>query len=124
MVETSIKHLQHDFAPYKKKVLAVLLYGSVAKKTATQRSDVDICIVAPEYDTQTLYNETLSLPYDIHIFETMPLFLQMQVINHHRIIYTVNKYKLGEYFYHFRKQWQDQHYRQQLSNAEVKTLFG
>ena len=123
MAQPNINQLQQVFSPFKERVLAVVVYGSMAKKTMTPRSDIDICIVAPQGDPHQLYKDTLSLPYDIHIFETMPLFLQMQVINHHKIIFTSDKYDLGEYFYRFRKLWQDQQYRQQLSLTEVKGLF-
>ncbi|RLF37965.1 MAG: nucleotidyltransferase domain-containing protein, partial [Thermoplasmata archaeon] len=46
MVE-KISEIRKHIEPLKKHALAILLYGSYAEGKATNRSDIDICIVAP-----------------------------------------------------------------------------
>ena len=118
-----IEKIRKDFKPFYKKTLGILVYGSLASETNDNRSDIDICIVAPDYNPLRLYRETLLFNYDIRIFETMPLFLKMQVIENHKIIYSKDIYDLYEYFYRFRKIWKDQRYRQRLSKEELIDMF-
>jgi predicted nucleotidyltransferase len=115
-----LKELQNN-------VLAILIYGSVAKGSENERSDIDICIVAPNAKSSHLYTKLLPLVrknYDIKIFEDMPLFLKMEVIKNHKIVYAKNVYQLYEYFYKFRKIWKDQEHRQKLTKDDIKILFG
>ena len=115
-----LKELQND-------VLAILIYGSVAKGKENERSDIDICIVAPGVKSDDLYTKLLPLMkenYDIKIFEDMPLFLKMEVIKNHKIVYAKNVYQLYEYFYKFRKIWKDQEHRQKLTKDDIRILFG
>ncbi|MBU3966877.1 MAG: nucleotidyltransferase domain-containing protein, partial [Euryarchaeota archaeon] len=99
--------------------MAVLLYGSVVKGEETPRSDIDICLVAPTCKDQAgLLREVhrnldvFSKKYDVRIFEELPLYIQIQIIENHEIIYTKDVYEMFEYFYHFRKLWEDQASRQ------------
>jgi predicted nucleotidyltransferase len=62
-------------------ILAILLYGSVAKGEDTLQSDIDICIVSPSYkDKKSLLNEiyrkldVFSKKYDVRFFEELPLY--------------------------------------------------
>ncbi|MEM0467337.1 MAG: nucleotidyltransferase domain-containing protein [Candidatus Thermoplasmatota archaeon] len=103
--------------------MGIVLYGSHQKRTQTARSDIDICIIAPGENHKRLFKEMLPLNYDIKIFETMPLFLKIQVIHHHKILYTKDRYALYEYFYIFRKLWNDQKERQRLTKKEALYLF-
>lgn len=123
MDKTIIKKIKNDFKPFHNKVLGIVLYGSQQKGTQNNRSDIDICIIAPDENPKTLFKETLPLNYDIKIFETMPLFLKIQVIHHHKILYTKDRYALYEYFYGFRKFWDDQKYRQHVTRKEALHLF-
>lgn len=109
-----ISQIKEDFSKFKDKALAILLYGSYANGEFTQRSDVDICIVAGDKEkAKKLYQETLSLQarnpkYDIHIFELLPLYLKNEIINHHKIIFTQSPVELSYYFFIYRKLWKDQ----------------
>ena len=118
-----IKKIKNDFKPISKKTLGILLYGSYAKGDYNSRSDIDICIVAPNKDPYELFKETLSLKYDIKIFETMPFFLKIEVIKNHEIILSKDPYELYEYFYKYRKIWNDQKQRQVVSKMEALHLF-
>jgi len=114
----------------KKEVLAVLLYGSVVKGEETSRSDIDVCIVAPGSKKNELLKEiyrkldVFSKKYDVRIFEELPLHIQIQIIQNHEIIYSKDIYEMYEYFYNFRKLWEDQASRQIVTKEELAMMLG
>lgn len=111
-----IKNLNEDIREIKDNIFAIIIYGSYAKGTPTKRSDIDVCVVAKNQDKLKInntYKKILKLSaktpkYDIRIFEQMPLFMKMEVIENGKIIYVKDLYELNEYFYFFRKLWEDQ----------------
>lgn len=56
-------------------------------------------------DPQNNYN-----PYDVKIFELLPLRIKMSIIKDHIVVYG-NELELSEYFYHYRKLWMDSKHR-------------
>lgn len=114
----------------KKEVLAVLLYGSVVKDEETPRSDIDICIVAPGSENRVellkeVYRnlDVFSKKYDVRIFEELPLYIQIQIIQNHEVIYARDIYEMHEYFYFFRKLWDDQASRQHMTKEELAAMM-
>ena len=109
-------------------VLGVLLYGSMVTAECNERSDIDLCVVAPmARDNIAFSREILSQVrdkrYDVRLFELMPLYLKMEVIEHGKVVYARDVYELYEYFYSFRKLWEDQKRRQMLTEKEALKLF-
>lgn len=96
--------------------------------TATNASDYDLCIVAPSLHTSseraellgTIWQRINAEKYDIWIFEELPLDLQINIIQNHEVVFCDDLSELYEYFYHYRKQWRTQEYRQSL-NFEVSS---
>jgi len=128
-IESEFAFLEGD-----KKILAVLLFGSGAKGQADSRSDRDFCVVAPEViDSNSMsailrkiyVNLNVSLKrYDIWLFEEFSLYMKAQVIENHRVVSCRDLPELYEYFYFYRKIWNDQNHRQELDNEAVKVLLG
>ncbi|WP_297497210.1 hypothetical protein [Thermococcus sp.] len=54
--------------------------------------------------------EKLGGKYDMKVFEELPLYIQIEVIRSHRVIYG-DELELSEYFYRFRKLWKDMEHR-------------
>lgn len=109
-------------------VLGMLIYGSVATGASTERSDIDVCIVAPFVADRVRFSRMIlanvkDVRYDVRVFELMPLYLKMEVIEHGKVVYAGDIYELYEYFYGFRKLWEDQKVRQRLSKEEAFDLF-
>ena len=123
MDKRDIERIKRDFEFLSDSVLAVVVYGSRAKNEETERSDIDVCIVAPNTDGFKIFRETLHLDYDIRIFELMPLFLKIEVIKNHEIIYTRDILDFYEYLYFFRKLWKDQEHRQRITKEEAFRMF-
>jgi len=123
MDKRNIDKIKREFEFLFDKVLGILIYGSAAKEEENKRSDIDICIVAPDEDSYKIFKETLHLNYDIKIFELMPLYLKIKVIENHKVLYTKDICELYEYFYFFRKLWKDQKHRQKISKEEALYIF-
>ncbi len=118
-----IERVREDFKFLFDDVLGIVVYGSAARGEENERSDVDICIIAPDRDGADIFKKTLSLNYDIKIFEEAPLYLKIEIIENHEIVYTKDVYELYEYFYHYRKVWKDQEHRQRLSGEDALHMF-
>ena len=96
-----------DFEEFCGDALGILLYGSRAQGCWSERSDIDICIVAPGNDyVLRRINKRLGGKYDVKVFEKMPLYIQIEIIHNHRIIYG-DAARIGAYFYRFRRLWAD-----------------
>ena len=116
MYKNIITNLKKDLEGISDDVFAILIYGSYAIGDANIRSDIDVCIVLKNNDKEeinNIYRKILRISaknekYDIKIFEQMPLFMKIQAIKNGNVIYAKNKAELEEYFYFFRKLWQDQ----------------
>ncbi len=123
------RRVKKDFEPLLDEVLGILLYGSLAAGVDSERSDIDISIVAPVIDdkigfSRRILSNVRDARYDVRVFELMPLYLKAEVVEKREVIYTKNIFKLYEYFYYFRKIWEDQKRRQKLSKKEALQLFG
>ncbi|KKN28749.1 hypothetical protein LCGC14_0851150 [marine sediment metagenome] len=109
----------------KREILGILLYGSYLMDNETYRSDIDICIVAPNEDIHQLISIILqnvnvtSKKYDVRVFQELPLYIKIHVIENGKLIYSGDKLDLYEYFYLYRKLWNDQKHRQEISKEEL-----
>ncbi len=126
--EEVLARVKRDFQFLQDRVLGIMLFGSWAKGEANERSDIDLCIIAPEEeDKSRLWREAISEPrdsrYDVRIFELLPLHMKMAVIEEGLVIYSRNVLELYEYFYPFRREWGDQKHRQQISCEEMRSLL-
>ena len=99
--------LKRDFEMFKDDALGILLFGSSARREDVERSDIDICIVRPVNDgLLTGMNRMLGGKYDIKVFENLPLYIRIEIIHDHKIIYG-DEVELSAYFYRFRRLWAD-----------------
>ena len=108
-------------------VHSVLVFGSAVKEGLSSARDIDICVVAPNarevHKLANIISGMLPRELDVVVFELLPLYMKIEVINNHVILHTRSKLELYEYFYKFRKIWRDQEYRQRISSEEAKKLF-
>ena len=109
----------------KKDILGILLFGSYSKSKNTNSSDIDICIVAPKEDLHKLLSFVLqninveANKYDIRIFNELPLYIKIHIIEDGLLIYSSNKLDLYEFFFIYRKLWDDQKHRQEISKEDL-----
>jgi predicted nucleotidyltransferase len=98
-----------------KGVLAILLFGSKAKGESMTR-DIDVCIVAPEVDDKAgllleAFSKVDSQRYDIWLFEELPLYMKVEIIKSHKVLWCKDIDRLYNYFADFMKIWRDQEVR-------------
>lgn len=78
--------------------------------------DIDVCVITKTRDNkknrELLYDLTgrFGREYDIKIFELMPLNLKGSVINNYMVLFG-DKLQISEYFYFYRKLWDDNRHR-------------
>lgn len=125
-VKNDLLFLHESF--WQDQVQGVLLYGSVARSDAGPRSDIDLCIVAPQAaDKAALWREFISHlrdnRYDVRIFELLPLHIKIAVIEEGLVVYARDILELYEYFYPIRREWEDQKHRQGVSHEEMRNLI-
>jgi hypothetical protein len=90
----------------------VILFGSVVEGAFRPESDIDIAILTRT--SNKIRNikilksclEHVGTKYDIRVFELFPIYIQISIINHFKVIFG-NILEISEYFYQFRKQWDD-----------------
>ena len=128
MVEKKLlEQIYNDFSYVieKKDILGILLYGSYSKSQNTNQSDIDICIVAPNEDIHQLLSFILqninvdTNKYDIRLFSELPLYIKIHIIEDGILIYSSNELDLYEFFYIYRKLWEDQKHRQEISKEDL-----
>jgi predicted nucleotidyltransferase len=71
-------------------VLALILFGSVARGCARPFSDVDLCIVTKKNTTDTVRMELLSYgskKIDVSIFSDLPVQIRFRVIKEGKILF-------------------------------------
>lgn len=119
-VEKLISRLKKEFVFIKDEVEGILLYGSYAKNTADERSDVDICIIKPRTRgiLQRIFKK-VGDRYDIKIFEDLPLYVKMNIIENYMVIYG-DEPSISYYLYGFRKNWEYMRYR--VMNNKFRTV--
>lgn len=118
--EELILKLKKDLEFIKDEAQGILLYGSCAMNTANERSDIDICLIKPR--TTGILNrifQKVGGRYDIKIFEDLPLYVKMGVIENYRVIYG-NESSISYYLYHFRKNWEYMKHR--ITSNRFKTV--
>ena len=127
--EEIITGIRRDYESILQDVHSILLYGSWAAGEEHEGSDIDICLVAHRAEGLILLQrKALGLSrnerHDVRVFELLPLYLKAEVIEKGAVVYSQDVYELYEYFYFFRKQWDEQKQRQTLSRDEALAMFG
>ena len=121
-IQPLVAELKNDFKEYANLCEGILLFGSYAKKELTMRSDIDICLIKSSKELLITLYKKFNGKYDIKIFELLPLYVKMDIINHSITIYG-DEVELSEYFYFFRRLWKDMHHRieqNQFQNFEER----
>ncbi|MHA1149728.1 MAG: nucleotidyltransferase family protein [Promethearchaeota archaeon] len=109
MKSLNIYKLRKIFLPLREKY-DVIAFGSQVKNSSRPSSDIDIAILTYSKNTEdnikTLKDLLGEFPlkFDIRVFELLPLHIQMSIINDYIVIYG-NTLDISEYFYMYRKKW-------------------
>lgn len=117
-------------APIAPEVLGAYLWGSRASGRAHSRSDIDVCIVAgpgvdPSDVLRRIWTEGLlgAARYDVKVFEDLPLYLQGEVLDTGRLLFSRDEPALSEYLRPFQKRWADQAHRNRPNPEDMERIL-
>ena len=110
-----IEEMKEILEPLKEKY-EVILFGSAVEGGMRPESDIDIAIITRNKDEKqnielqkTLFG-IFPLKFDIRVFELFPIDIQISIIKNNKVIFG-EPLEISEYFYYFRKKWEDCKYR-------------
>ena len=71
-----------------KDVIAVILFGSHARGTATRGSDIDICLVLEKTskDLEKRIEYMISDNLDVHVFQSLPIYVRIRVLGEGKVL--------------------------------------
>jgi uncharacterized protein len=83
-------------------VLAVLLFGSVARGEQTAHSDIDICLVlmppSTPYENTRLWRKRMAylaqFDLDVQIFQALPLYIRSRVLKEGQVLFVRDEDRL------------------------------
>ncbi|KKN07125.1 hypothetical protein LCGC14_1070340 [marine sediment metagenome] len=131
MNSNELKKLREDLIDLKRKN-EVVLFGSHVEGGVRPISDIDVAVLSLDKDRDKnlkLQKELLGkfpLKYDIHVFELFPIYIQISIVENYLVLFG-DLLDISEYFYKYRKRWDDCKYRilsnQFSSNKERLSLL-
>lgn len=90
----------------------VVVYGSYVEGGMRPNSDIDVAVLSyktEEDENIKLHKELLGklpLKYDIRVFELLPIYIQISIVENYKVVFG-DPLEISEYFYYFRKKWDD-----------------
>ncbi len=94
----------------------VVAYGSFVEGGMRPNSDIDIAVISHQTSKELnikLQEDLLGkfpLKYEVRIFELLPIYIQISIIENYRVVYG-DLLEISEKFYQYRKKWDDCKYR-------------
>ncbi len=103
--------LKEILVPLKEK-FEVVLFGSLVEGGVRPRSDIDVAILSRKTEKKEnieIQKDILGeypLKFDLRVFELLPIYIQISIIENYKVIFG-DPLEISEYFYYFRKKWDD-----------------
>ncbi|MHA1490257.1 MAG: nucleotidyltransferase domain-containing protein [Promethearchaeota archaeon] len=107
----TMKKLREILDPLKEKY-EIILFGSSVEGGMRPTSDIDVAILTRnknKAENIQLQKDILGVypqKFDIRIFELFPIYIQISIIENYKVIFG-DPLEISEYFYYFRKKWDD-----------------
>jgi hypothetical protein len=90
----------------------IVIYGSQVEGGIRPDSDIDIAVITRESKIENnieIQKELLGmypLNFDVRVFELFPIYIQISIIENYKVLFG-DILEISEYFYSFRKKWDD-----------------
>lgn len=110
----SLNEIKKDLKHLKK--FEAVIFGSFASGYFTERSDIDVAVLTRKTDPEKnkkIWKNILKKGkqgYHLNIFELLPLNVKAEIMDNYIAVFG-DRLEISEYFYHFRKLWNDSHKR-------------
>jgi len=112
MTSYDVEYVKQKLAKYEQNY-EVVVFGSHVEGGAGPHSDVDLAVISRQQNVNkniSLQKELLGifppLEYDIRVFELLPIQIKISIIRQYDVIFG-DPLEISEYFYRFRKIWED-----------------
>ncbi|MBD3254176.1 MAG: hypothetical protein GF383_03745 [Candidatus Lokiarchaeota archaeon] len=108
-IRDEVKRLKNDA---NLKDVDIILYGSFVTEEIRPTSDIDIALISYDkikennIELQKYILGILPLKYDVRVFELLPIYIQISIIKNYEVLFG-DPLEISEYFYYFRKKWDD-----------------
>lgn len=96
-----------------KEVMAIMLFGSYARKRITPLSDIDLCIMLDKkYKINDMVKKRLNYltyapdKFDIQVFQLLPLYVRIKVLKEGKILYSKDTRKIYDFAYQTIKEYE------------------
>ncbi len=103
-----------------------VIYGSYATGEYIEGSDIDVAVITRERDRSRnfkiqldLWGKVPSSTYDVRVFELLPIRVKASVIRKYLVLFGKEP-EISEYFYKWRKIWEDVRRRIELISVDEK----
>lgn len=102
-----------DTAKLDEEILAIVLFGSSARRENVKNSDIDICLILkpnqypPKYLSNKKFDYLKRFDLDIHIFQQLPLYIRKRVIKEGKILFCRNEEELYEIAFNMIQEFND-----------------
>ncbi len=104
----------------------VVLYGSYVTREYVRESDIDVAVITRERDRNRnfriqldIWGKVPSPIYDVRVFELLPIRVKASVISKYVVLFG-SEPDISEYFYRWRKIWEDVRRRMEPMTVEEK----
>jgi hypothetical protein len=110
----SLNQIKKDLKPLAK--YEVVLFGSFVTGEYRRGSDIDVAVITRKRDERENFEILKKLfsrvkpEYDLRIFELLPIKIKASIIGNYIVIFG-DESEISEYFYYWRKFWNDVKHR-------------
>ena len=110
----SLDQIKKDLQPLSK--YEVVIFGSYVTGEFRKGSDIDVAVITRIRDERQNFAILKELignvkpVYDVRIFELLPLKVKASIIENHIVVFG-DELEISEYFYFWRKFWEDVKHR-------------
>lgn len=103
-----------------------VIYGSYVTGEYREGSDIDIAIITRAKEREKNFEIQKELwkakpIYDVRVFELLPLKVKASVMENYIVLFG-DELEISEYFYHWRKMWEDVKHRISYHSSYIEKM--
>ncbi|AAB91231.1 MULTISPECIES: nucleotidyltransferase domain-containing protein [Archaeoglobus] len=109
----SLEQIRKDLREFSR--YEAVIYGSYVTGEYREGSDIDVAVITRVKDRKRNFEIQKELwkakpIYDVRVFELLPLKVKASVMENYIVLFG-DELEISEYFYHWRKMWEDVRHR-------------
>ncbi len=104
-------------------LLGIILFGSQVQGDVSEQSDVDICLVLPDFRNGkrilSKFLKEFGDKYDVWLWDELPIHILSEIIDNYTIVISKDEHLMKEYFYPFRKKIEEFRHRLKVAYGKL-----